>query len=289
MAITTFTDLATVDAATTDSNPADNTDGATVDVVRLADLQVVKTANPATVTPGGTTTYSLVVHNNGPSDAEGVQLVDQPDSSLTLLGATGATCDASGVGGLSCTIGLLRAGGSVAVTVTAQLDPSAAPSSVASNVVEVSADTDDPVSSNNKATASVTVGPYVADLQVAKSVDPPSVVAGGRVVYTVTVTNAGPSTCPTWCSATSCRLGSSPPTVFEPGYVHRWCDRRVHHRVGAGRGAATGRHRGADRLLTWPGPALQHGDGDGWHDRPQPGQRHGIDRPDRDGPPICRS
>ena len=42
-----------------------------------ADLAVTKTGT-ATVTPGGALTYTVTVHNNGPSDATGVVLTDTP-------------------------------------------------------------------------------------------------------------------------------------------------------------------------------------------------------------------
>ena len=45
-------------------------------VARQADLTVSKTATPATVVPGQTTTYTVTVRNDGPSDALNVIATD---------------------------------------------------------------------------------------------------------------------------------------------------------------------------------------------------------------------
>src|SRR4029077_16951083 len=59
------------------------------------------------------------------------------------------------------------------------------------NTATVSTATADPVAANNSATAQTTVN-LQADLAITKT-GPASVVAGTNVVYTITVTNAGPS------------------------------------------------------------------------------------------------
>jgi len=61
------------------------------------------------------------------------------------------------------------------------------------NRATVRASTEDPAPANNTATASTAVT-RLADVAVAVSTDASSVVPGGRLIYHVTVANAGPST-----------------------------------------------------------------------------------------------
>jgi uncharacterized repeat protein (TIGR01451 family) len=64
-----LTNVARVESATSDPDPADNTAPATSAVIRDADLSVTKSVSSGTVAPGETLTYTLRVTNNGPSTA----------------------------------------------------------------------------------------------------------------------------------------------------------------------------------------------------------------------------
>ena len=65
---------------------------------RLANLSIVKTANPINVQTGGTVVFTLTVNNDGPAAANGSILRDKPGTGLTCTAAP--TCSASG--GASC-------------------------------------------------------------------------------------------------------------------------------------------------------------------------------------------
>src|SRR5262249_6639067 len=72
----TITNTAPVAGQPTDPNTANNTASATTQVqAATADLSIAKTA-PATVSTGQQFTYTLSVHNGGPSDATSVTVTD---------------------------------------------------------------------------------------------------------------------------------------------------------------------------------------------------------------------
>src|SRR5439155_7030530 len=66
----TITNTVTVSSDNPDGDTTDNTAKWPTQVTTSADLGIVKTASPSgTVAPGGELTYTIVVHNYGPSDA----------------------------------------------------------------------------------------------------------------------------------------------------------------------------------------------------------------------------
>ena len=163
-----------------------------------ADLQVVKTDTPDPVAPGGTLTYTMVVTNNGLSDAVNVVFRDPVPSGTTFVAvaAPGMTCTAPAAGArgdVQCTAPLLAVGASVTVTLTLQVDPTALNGAVITNAAAVQSDTLDTQPANNTDTEPTTVAfGTVADVAIAKTDDVDPVVTGDTVIYTLTVTNNGP-------------------------------------------------------------------------------------------------
>ncbi len=186
----TLTNSATVSSATPDPNPANDTATASTTVTGSADLSMTKTG-PATVTAAGTVTYSLVVVDNGPSDAANLTVTDTLPAGVTFVSATGTGWTCSNVGNVSasCTRPAL-ATGATAPTITLVVT---APPQIASltNTASVSSTTADPNPANN--TSSVTTAVTgSADLAITKT-GPATVVAAGSVAYQLTVTDNGPS------------------------------------------------------------------------------------------------
>jgi uncharacterized repeat protein (TIGR01451 family) len=186
----------------TDPNLSNNESTVCAPIKPETDLSITKVASDKTVPPGGQVMYTLVVHNDGPSDAEGVKVTDPMANGLSLVSAkpSQGTCSTSG-GKVACNIGDLEAGGSAQVLVTATVT---APSgscgaSAINNTGTVSSDNEDTDQSNNKASASICTTPDPQpkfDLVVAKKADDKSVYVGEPVKYTVTVTNKGPDAAP---------------------------------------------------------------------------------------------
>ena len=161
-----------------------------------ADLAITKTT-PATFVPGLSLTYTLVVSNLGPSTSTNALVQDTLPADVT--GATwtvsytgGATGPVSGSGNVNATLTTMPLGGTATFTITAT--PDYRLDTPLANTATVTA-TDgliDPDLNNNTSTVSSTPTP-VADLQIVKTDGVTSYVPGQQLVYTITVTNAGPS------------------------------------------------------------------------------------------------
>ncbi len=160
-----------------------------------ADLSITKTDGVTTATPGGSVTYTITASNGGPSDATGATVADTFPAALTCtwtcVGAGAGTCTASGSGDVDDTVDL-PAGGSVTYTASCAISPAA--TGTLSNTATVTApgDVNDPTPGNNTATDSDTLGAS-ADLAITKTDGVTTATPGGSVTYTITASNAGPS------------------------------------------------------------------------------------------------
>ncbi|MGY6496966.1 MAG: isopeptide-forming domain-containing fimbrial protein, partial [Microcella sp.] len=175
---------------------------------RVADLSIVKTQSGDAIA-GQSTSFTLTVTNEGPSDASlPITVADVLPSGLSfvpgsaLVSVAGGTAvalapsieDVDGRDGLSWTIGSdgdsLPLGATIVVTfdvaIAAEL-----PAQTIQNVAVVSGQ-EDPNPSNDDGEVDVPIT-TLADMSVLKSVSAGPWVAGTDVTYTITVTNAGPS------------------------------------------------------------------------------------------------
>ena len=83
-----------------------------------ADLQVTKTADPASPVVGETLTYTLAVVNNGPDDATGVVVTDTLPAEVSFVSAnaTPGSCGQTG-GVVTCSLGNVPALGTATITI----------------------------------------------------------------------------------------------------------------------------------------------------------------------------
>ncbi len=180
-------------ATITDAQGITATDEVTVPVVSLADVIVEKSASPSPVVAGETLTYTLVVSNAGPSDAQNVVLTDVLPVELTLAGcsATGASCI---VAGNSITVEwpALALNAQQRITLTAQVSSEVLAGASITNTAYVTSSTPDPNAGNN-VDDEITPVEARADLSIVKIAEPASVIAGETLTYTLVVSNAGPS------------------------------------------------------------------------------------------------
>src|SRR4029079_17415829 len=101
---------------TTDPNPNNNSATDTDTRAPVADLGVTKTDGSATYTPGGSTTYTIVVTNNGPSFVTGATVTDILPPAVTsaawtaVYTGTGSSAPASGVGNINASVNLAAGG-----------------------------------------------------------------------------------------------------------------------------------------------------------------------------------
>ena len=182
---------ATVTSPTPDPDNANNTSTAPTTLTAAADVSVTKTA-PAGATAGSPITYTVVVANNGPSNAATVTFTDvlPPQTTfvaLTQSGGPAFTCTTGST--ITCTIATLPA--TTATTFTIEALVSASASGAIDNTATVTSATPDPDSANNTSTVTTPLG-NTADLAVTKTA-PAAATEGSNITYTVTATNNGPS------------------------------------------------------------------------------------------------
>lgn len=193
-------DRATVLAATPDPDGSDNAAAASTPTLPpQSDLALTKQVTPTSAVAGQQVTYILQVTNFGPSDAQPAAVRDALPAGLELVSviASRGGCSRS-LRTVDCALGTLlagqsgTAGSSATVTVVAQVLPDADPGSL-SNTASVASLSTDPAPGNNSATAPLTVTAS-ADLSIRKRAEPNPAQAGAPIIYSVTVSNAGPST-----------------------------------------------------------------------------------------------
>ncbi|HMU27219.1 MAG TPA: isopeptide-forming domain-containing fimbrial protein [Solirubrobacterales bacterium] len=178
---------ATVGAQQTDPNPGNNSGSDDVEVLG-ADLQVTKVKkSPATVVTGNTVVYEIKVKNLGPSNATGVVLTDALPAGLSGVTTNQGACTVAAPN-VSCVVGNLASGSTWTVEVSGTV---AVGTTELTNNASATGNEFDPNLSNNHDDVTTPVGKS-ADLSIVKNADPAQVVAGGNILYTFVVSNAGP-------------------------------------------------------------------------------------------------
>ncbi|HTG32531.1 MAG TPA: DUF11 domain-containing protein [Thermoanaerobaculia bacterium] len=156
-----------------------------------ADLGVTLTAAPNPVEVGQVLTYNLNVSNSGPSTATGVVLSDVLPAGVTLVSAQPTQGSCGGTATISCSLGTLAAGGNASVVI--QVIPNTTGS--LTDTANVTSGVDDPDTTNNDASVTVTVINLLGEADLALSLEayPDPVETGQTLTYFVDVPNFGPS------------------------------------------------------------------------------------------------
>jgi uncharacterized repeat protein (TIGR01451 family) len=151
-----------------------------------ADLAVSQSDNPDPVAVASPVTYTVVVQNDGPDDADGVVLRDRLPPTLALISfsASQGACGQSG-GQITCLMGTLTATLSATLTVVGL--PVAGGTLL--NQAEVSSDVFDADPLDDTSVESTTV--LLPDLTLVKQDSPDPVLVGSPLTYTLVVTNGG--------------------------------------------------------------------------------------------------
>jgi uncharacterized repeat protein (TIGR01451 family) len=191
---TAVTNTATVTSTTPDPNADNNVDSQPIVVAPQADLSVVKTAAATTVDLFQDVTYTLAVSNGGPNDATGDVIIEPVPAGMVFVSADTGCAFSAASAAVICNVGVIPVDASRSVTVTLRPQAPNAGTFV-TNTALVRGDVPDPDPSNNTSSATIFVRPQ-ADLAITKTASAPSVIAGGRLTYTLLVSNAGPNTAP---------------------------------------------------------------------------------------------
>ncbi len=157
-----------------------------LDTAQAADLAIAKSVLPVNPTVGQNVTFTVTVTNNGPNTASGIVVSDPLPSGLTYVSDNGGGAYVSGTG-LWTVPGTLAASASATLQIVATVELSGQ----ICNASQIRAGTPlDTNPGNNQATVCVNA-PRSSDLEITESVSSPTVLVGGSVTYTLTVTNHG--------------------------------------------------------------------------------------------------
>ncbi|MEK6285861.1 MAG: HYR domain-containing protein [Acidobacteriota bacterium] len=124
-----------------------------------ADVAITKSASTGTPKPGDKLTYTITVTNNGPQTTNNVVVTDSLPDQLTFVSCSatgGGFCGGAG-NGRTVTFPLMALNASATITFEATVKSSITNGTKIDNTATVTAATNDSITSNNAATASVTV------------------------------------------------------------------------------------------------------------------------------------
>lgn len=187
-----YTNTATITGGQNDPVPGNNSSSNTPTPVPQANLGVTKTVNNASPNVGSSVIFTITVSNAGPSNATGVNVTDVLPAGYTYQSSSATTTNQYNSGSGIWNVGILNAGNSETLTITAQVNPSGP----YTNTASVSGNQNDPVPGNNSSSVTPTPGSQ-ADISSNKTVNNPTPNVGDTVIFTITVNNAGPSTAQT--------------------------------------------------------------------------------------------
>ncbi|MCC6705693.1 MAG: DUF11 domain-containing protein, partial [Thermomicrobiales bacterium] len=193
-------DVANTATVTATNEPGSATgNNSSTDTVKVlcSDVVIDKTPDDGTVYPGGLISFTLTISNLGPDAATDVEVEDTLPGAATatwnVTAGDGVTCPATAQGVLVCTLASeLAVGEEHARTITVSRQAEVADCALPNNSATVSATNEAAdTQGNNTDTGKVTV--LCADVMLEKDATSSTVLPGGLVEFTITVTNNGPA------------------------------------------------------------------------------------------------
>jgi uncharacterized repeat protein (TIGR01451 family) len=185
--ITNTAEVSYAIAGLVDNTHGNDNSSADTDVLPgSTDLRVEKSVDDPAPLYGANATFTVTVTNDGPDDATSVQLSDPLPPGLSHqshVASTGVYDPGAG----SWLVGDLATGASASLDITVQVD---AVGSLSNTATLVSLDQTDTNAANDAASAALSVAG--ADVGLTKVVDDGTPDLGSNVVFTVTLSNAGP-------------------------------------------------------------------------------------------------
>ena len=163
--------------------------------VPVSDIGLAKVVDNATPLVGSNVVFTLTVANNGPSDATGVIVTDLLPTGYTYVSDDGTGAYVVGTG--IWTVPTITNGNTQVLNITATVNATG----VYTNIAEVTAaDNTDPdstpgngVTTEDDYSSIGTTPTAVSDIELSKAVDNTTPLVGSNVVFTLEVSNGGPS------------------------------------------------------------------------------------------------
>jgi uncharacterized repeat protein (TIGR01451 family) len=162
----------------------------TVEISTMADLVITKGSEINPVTAGEEVSSIITIFNNGPSDAQTVEIRDVPVEKVSNVmfsmdnGTTWRPWENV------CFVGTIPMGDFVLIKTKGTVDPAAR--GYITNEITVKSATKDSVDGNNSSIWNTEIT-AVANLKITHTVSPNPIFAGRLVTYTITAVNDGPS------------------------------------------------------------------------------------------------
>ncbi|MCB9730701.1 MAG: tandem-95 repeat protein [Deltaproteobacteria bacterium] len=184
---------ATVSAATNDPDGTTGSGPITTNVVRVSDMGVSVGDSVDPVSAGQTVDYTVSVTNGGPSDAASVVATFKPPGGATTVTTVPPGCVFAAVPGrYECAVGTVVAGGSASRVFTVSVPAATANGTALIVQATVASDSTEggPGDESDSEGTTVQTG---ADLATTITPDVALTLPGGTIVYTVHVSNSGPS------------------------------------------------------------------------------------------------
>ncbi len=149
-----------------------------------ADLTIVKRVGQSQVEIGKSLDYTIEVRNKGKGAASDVVVTDTPGSPLAFVSAAPSAGSCGSGFPLVCKLGTLKPGAKATIEVVAK--PTAA--GKVTNSASVTSP-DDPGTKGNHVVKAAASARALVPLKLSKTVTPRSVLAGGRLHYTLSIAN----------------------------------------------------------------------------------------------------
>ena len=198
----TVTNSASVTSATDDPDGGDTSDPAPPVALgpASADLSITKFTGTDSAPAGTTLTYTITLTNAGPDAAEDVEMTDVLPASLLFVSITepaGFDCvtpAAETNGTITCTAATMANGATAQFNLTVRVADDAESGTVTNSASVTSSISDPDAGDTSDPAPPVALGAASADLSVTKTTTTTEAQTGDTVFFTITVSNAGPST-----------------------------------------------------------------------------------------------
>lgn len=191
-----LTNNASVVATESDATPGNNTAVKIIEVTALpvspaqlnADVEITQAVSADKVEVGKNVTYTFTVNNKGPDTAKSLEIIDNFPTMGTFERMS-ENCRDNGGNIVSCSIPALASGASIASTVNIKTTGTGS----FSNTASIDGAENDPISSNNSATKTIIVSPYIApplfNLKLSLTATANTAKKNKPITYTLTVKN----------------------------------------------------------------------------------------------------